>query len=49
MPKRTALKNLMVDKNAFVAIMRKLIASPPIRKDDLKPKRKAKAKRPHAK
>jgi hypothetical protein len=43
MPKRTTapLKNVMVDKDAFVAIMRKLVASPPIRKDELKPKRKA--------
>ena len=45
MPKRTTLKNVMVDKDAFEAIMRKLIASPPIRKDDLKPKRKAAKKR----
>ena len=47
MPKRSsaALKNVTVDKDAFTAIMRKLIASPPIRKDDLKPKRKAKAAR----
>ncbi len=47
MHKRSAgtIKNVTVDKNAFVAVMRKLIASPPIRKDDLKPKRKAKAKK----
>jgi len=44
MPKRSTapLKNVMVDRDAFTAIMRKLIASPPIRKDDLKPKRKRK-------
>ena len=42
MPKRTttALKNVTVDKDAFESIMRKLIASPPIRQ--AKPKRKAK-------
>ena len=42
MPKRTPppLKNVTVDKAAFDAIMRKLIATAPIRKDDLKPKRK---------
>ena len=47
MPKRSTgtLKNVMVDKDTFVAIMRKLIASPPIRKDDLKPKRKRAKKR----
>jgi hypothetical protein len=43
MPKRTAaLKNVTVDKDAFESIMRKLIASPPIRQ--AKPKRKARAK-----
>ena len=44
MPKRTttALKNVTVDKAAFDAILGVLIASPPIRKDDLKPKRKRK-------
>jgi len=36
------LKNVLLDKDAFEVIMRKLIASPPIRKDDLKPKRKRK-------
>ena len=47
MPKRTtpALKNVTVDKSAFDTIMRTLIASPPIRKDDLKPKRKVARKR----
>src|SRR5665213_3574149 len=45
MPKRTtALKNVSVDKSAFDALLGALIASPPIRKDDLKPKRKALAK-----
>ena len=34
-------KNIVADKSHFDAILRKLIASPPIRKDDLKPKRKA--------
>lgn len=44
MPKRSTntLKNVMVDKDAFEAIMRKLVASPPIRQ--AKPKRKARAK-----
>ena len=49
MLKRTpALKNVTVDRAAFDAILGALIASPPIRKDDLKPKRKARkrAKRP---
>jgi len=47
MPKRTttALKNVTVDKAAFDAILGVLIASPPIRKDDLKPKRNAKQAR----
>jgi len=36
------LKNVLLDKDAFEVIMRKLIASPQIRKDDLKPKRKRK-------
>jgi len=54
MPKRAAaaLNNVTVDKAEFDTIMRALIASPPIRKDDLKPKqqaRKAKAKRSRAK
>jgi hypothetical protein len=40
-PKRNTA-GLTVDKSAFDAIMRKLIASGPIRKDDLKPKRKTK-------
>ncbi|MBZ5673246.1 MAG: hypothetical protein LAP61_03285 [Acidobacteriia bacterium] len=44
MPKRSApaLKNVTVDKSAFDALLGVLIASPPIRKDDLKPKRKSK-------
>jgi hypothetical protein len=47
MPKRSTapLKNVTVEKSAFEAIMRKLIASPPIRKNDLKPNRKATRKR----
>ena len=38
----TKLKNVMVDRDAFETIMRKLIASPPIRKDAIAPKRKVK-------
>jgi hypothetical protein len=38
-PSTVSLKNVMVDKDAFESIMRKLIASPPIRQP--KPKRKA--------
>lgn len=47
MPKRNTgtLKNVSVDKSAFDAILGALIASPPIRQDDLKPKRKAPKKR----
>jgi len=47
MPKRStlALKNVTVDKSAFDAIMRKLIASGPVRKDEISPKRKAARKR----
>ena len=46
MPKRSkpALKNVTVEKSAFDTIMRALIASPPIRKDNLKPKRKVRNK-----
>jgi hypothetical protein len=32
-------KNVIVDRGAFETLMLALIASPPIRKDDLKPKR----------
>jgi hypothetical protein len=35
-----ALKNVSVDKAAFDALLGRLIASKPIRKDDLKPKRR---------
>jgi hypothetical protein len=46
MPKRTsALKNVTVGKAAFDALLGALIASKPIRKDDLKPKRKVARKR----
>jgi hypothetical protein len=47
MPKRSlgAYKNVVVEKTVFDALLRKLIASPPIRQDDLKPKRKAPKKR----
>jgi hypothetical protein len=36
---------MKVAKAQFDALLRKLIASPPIRQDDLKPKRKAPKKR----
>jgi hypothetical protein len=42
MPKRSTLKNVTVEKGAFDTLLRALIASPPIRQDDLKPKRKKK-------
>ena len=47
MPKRTtpALKNVTVDKSAFDTLLSVLVASPPIRKDDLKPKRGTAKKR----
>jgi hypothetical protein len=46
MPKHTKpLKNVTVDKSAFDNIMGILIATPPIRRDDLKPKRKTRVKR----
>jgi hypothetical protein len=45
MPKRSAtLKNVTVDKAASDALLGALIASKPIRKDDLKPKRKIRKK-----
>lgn len=40
-----ALKNVTVDKSSFDALLGRLIASPPIRKDDLKPKQKTVKKR----
>ena len=36
----TPLKNVAVDKSAFDSLLSRLIASPLIRKDDLKPKRR---------
>jgi hypothetical protein len=44
MHKRSAgtIKNVTADKTVFDALLGALIASPPIRKDDLKPKRKKK-------
>jgi hypothetical protein len=46
MPKRAPapLKNVTVDKSAFDALLGALIASKPIRKDDLKPKRRVRGK-----
>ena len=43
MPKRTTgtLKNVTANKAEFDLILGALIASPPIRKDAIKPKRKA--------
>lgn len=45
MQKPKPLKNVLVEKDAFDAILRRLIASPPVRQNDLKPKRKRQAKR----
>lgn len=47
--KRSTLKNVVVDKGAFDTIMRALIASKPIRQDDIKPKRKKTAAKKRAK
>ena len=40
-----ATVNVIADKSQFDAILRRLIASKPIRKDDLKPKRRTAKKR----